>query len=246
MFRTLIAFGANDLKSIRRDSLLFSVMLIPWLLVLSLRLAIPPITEFLQTRSGFDLVPYYPLVVCFFVLLNVPLLFGVMTGFLMLDERDEDTLTALRVTPVALSGLIHYRMWVSFVLSALYIVITVPLTGLIRLEHPLQIVLPALLSALFAPVVTLFLVAFAKNKLEGFALMKGAGLILLGPMASFFVIGEARWLFGVLPTFWSLQAFVAALAQQPYAIYWIGGVIYHLVLIGVLYQRYQRQFSRSN
>jgi hypothetical protein len=35
----------------------------------------------------------------FFFVLQIPLLFGLLVGLLVLDERDDDTLTALRVTP---------------------------------------------------------------------------------------------------------------------------------------------------
>jgi fluoroquinolone transport system permease protein len=246
MLRTFIAFGSNDLKSVRRDSLLLGVIVAPWLLVLSLRLAVPPLTALLQTRYAFDLTPYYPLILCFFLFLNIPLLFGVMTGFLMLDERDDDTLTALRVTPASLTGLINYRLLVGFVFSTAYILLTTPLSGLVNLDSVWDILLPSVVAALFAPVVTLFLVTFAKNKLEGFALMKAAGIVLLGPIASFFIAGPAQYLFGILPTFWSLHAFVAALAHEPYALYLAVGAAYNLLLIGVLYRRYQEQFVHAS
>jgi fluoroquinolone transport system permease protein len=245
MLRTFFAFGSNDLKSVGRDSLLAAVIVAPWLLVIFLRLAVPPLTSFLQTRYTFDLIQHYPLVLCFFLYLNIPLLFGVMTGFLMLDERDDDTLTALRVTPASLTGVISYRLIIGLVFSTVYILITTPLTGLVTIESVWQILPSALVASLFAPVVTLFLVAFAKNKLEGFALMKGAGIVLLGPIASFFIIGDVQYLFGVLPTFWALRSFVLSLQGEPYAVYFAIGVVYNSLLIAVLYNRYQGQFTRS-
>jgi fluoroquinolone transport system permease protein len=245
MLRTYLAFGLNDLKSINRDSLLFGVIIAPWLLVLSLRLVIPPLTEFLATRYQFDLVSYYPLVICFFLFLNIPLLFGVMTGFLMLDERDNDTLTALRVTPASLQGLVKYRLAIAFLFSTVYILITTPLSGLVKIENGFQILIPALLASLFAPVVTLFLAAFARNKLEGFALIKGAGVVLLGPLMSFFMVGAAQYLFGLLPTFWAVHAFVAALNQESYLVYVVIGLIYNSLLIALLYRRYHAQFMSS-
>lgn len=245
MLRTFIAFGANDLKSVRRDSLLVSVVLAPWLLVISLRLAVPPLTEFLERQYSFDLSVYYPQIICFFLFLNIPMLFGVMTGFLMLDERDDDTLTALRVTPASLNGLIFYRLLTGFGFSTVYILLTTPLTGLLRIENLWLIVPSALVASLFAPVVTLFLVSFAKNKLEGFALMKGAGIVLIGPIASFFVAGTAQYLFGILPTFWSLRAFVSALANAPFGTFILIGSAFNLALLVLLYRRYMAQFAKS-
>jgi fluoroquinolone transport system permease protein len=246
MLRTLIAFGLNDLKSVRRDSLLLGVILAPWLLVLFLRLAAPPVTDFLLAQYSFDLRPYNPLVLAFFLYLNIPLLFGVLSGFLMLDERDDDTLTALRVTPASLQGMVAYRLLIAFAFSSAYILLTTPLAGLVVINNLRAMVLPALTAALFAPVISLALVAFARNKLEGFALMKGIGVVLLGPLVSFFVEGTAQWLFGILPTFWPLRAFVAALDSEAFVGYAIVGIAYHLLLIAVLYHRYQSQFDSSS
>ncbi|NJM06005.1 ABC transporter permease subunit [Candidatus Gracilibacteria bacterium] len=243
MMRVFLAFGANDLKSVRRDSLLFSVLITPALLVLALRLAVPPLTIFFQTRYGFDLQRYYPLVACFFLLLNIPLLLGIITGFLMLDERDDDTLTALRVTPTALGGVIGYRLLTGFLLSTVAIMLTIPLSGLVVLQSAWQLLPATMVAALFAPVATLALVAFARNKLEGFALMKGAGLLLMGPIASLFVSGWAQYLFVILPTYWPLQALVAALADKPSALYISGGLLYNVVLMVLLYTQYRRQFA---
>jgi fluoroquinolone transport system permease protein len=134
---------------------------------------------------------------------------------------------------------------IGFVFSTTYILLTTPLTGLVELSGLLQILPAALVASLFAPVVSLFLVAFARNKLEGFALMKGAGVVLLGPLGSFFVDGGAQYLFGILPTFWSLRAFVASLEHEPYAGYITVGIAYNLLLIGILYRRYQVEFARS-
>lgn len=40
------------------------------------------------------------------------MVFGVVTGFLLLDERDDRTLTALQVTPLPLRAYIFYRVTV--------------------------------------------------------------------------------------------------------------------------------------
>ena len=65
----------------------------------------PLFTEMLSTRYDFDLVPYYPLVLTAFLLLTSIIIVGGLGAFLVLDEVDAGTLTALRVTPVPLRRL---------------------------------------------------------------------------------------------------------------------------------------------
>ena len=55
----------------------------------------PLFTEMLSTRYDFDLVPYYPLVLTAFLLLTSIIIVGGLGAFLVLDEVDAGTLTAL-------------------------------------------------------------------------------------------------------------------------------------------------------
>lgn len=95
----LRAFGVNDLKSVRRESLLLYMLVIPPVMVVAVRLIIPAATDYATAGFGLDLVPYYPLLLSFFFVLQLPLVFGLLVGLLILDERDDDTLTARCAQP---------------------------------------------------------------------------------------------------------------------------------------------------
>src|SRR5690349_16329264 len=97
-FRTLMT---TDLKNVRRDSLLVWLPFIPIIQALSIRVAVPIVTAALYQRLSFDLTPYYPLIMSGFVM-ESPATIGMVIGLLLLDERDERTLTALLVTPMPL------------------------------------------------------------------------------------------------------------------------------------------------
>ncbi len=127
--RALVAFGLNDLRSVRRDSLLLYLALIPWLAVLLARLIIPSATDWMAERQGFDLLPYYPLLLSLFFVLQIPLLFGVVMGLLVLDERDDRTLMALQVTPVSLTTYALYRIGAATAVAASFL--TVPAAPLV-------------------------------------------------------------------------------------------------------------------
>ena len=59
--------------------------------------------------NGFDIVPYFPLVMGGY-LMTAPGMLGMVIGFLLLDERDARTLSALCVTPLSMRQYPAYRI----------------------------------------------------------------------------------------------------------------------------------------
>jgi fluoroquinolone transport system permease protein len=110
------------------------------------------------------------------VLLMTPMLAGTVVGFLLLDQRDDQTLIALQVTPLTLGGYFVYRIAVPTLLSVVVTVLMLPVTGLLRLG-PFGVMATALSACLLAPLYALLLGAYAANKVQGFALAKAAGVL---------------------------------------------------------------------
>jgi fluoroquinolone transport system permease protein len=238
--RTIQSLGPIDVASVRRDPLLRYMILAPLFLALLVRFAVGAIGDMLMQRMGFDLALYYPAIMSYFIVLMIPFLFGVVIGFLLLDEKDADTLTALQVTPLPLGSYVAYRVAIPTVLSVVMTLVAFPITGLSSLSVP-EMVLVALSAALLAPAFALFLGAFAQNKVQGFALLKGLGAILLVPVAGFFVKMPLQLLFGLLPTYWPLKAYWQLDAGQPdFWIYLLIGLVYQAALLAL----FLRQFSR--
>ncbi len=235
----LRAFGRNDLKSIKRDSLLIYMLIIPPLMVLLVRLILPWLTNRLADNFAFDLVPYYPMLLSFFFVLQLPLLFGLLVGLLILDERDDDTLTALRVTPISMTGYAIYRGGAATLLSTLYIVIALPSTGLMPLTLLPALIPIAVLSGVLAPLFGLILATIASNKVEGLALMKALGIFLLGPLAAYLIDSNWQLLMGILPTYWPAKAFWVASEGGNFWPYVVVGAIYSLLLVALLLRRFK-------
>jgi fluoroquinolone transport system permease protein len=236
---TLGAFGANDLKNVRRDPALFYMLVIPPLMVPAARLLLPSATSYLWKSFGFDLVPYYPMLLGFFFVLQIPMLFGVLVGLLVLDEKDDNTLMALRVTPISMLVYAFYRGAAAVLLSAVYVCIALPLTGLLPSSLLPATVPVAMLSGLTAPVFALLLAALARNKVEGLALMKALSALMLGPLAAYFVGPYWQPLFGVLPTYWPAKALWVAAEGGTFWPYVLVGVAYNLALTILLLKRFR-------
>ena len=237
----LRAFGVNDLKSIKRDPLLIYMLIIPPTMVLAVRLILPWLTDRLAENFGFDLIPYYPMLLSFFFVLQLPLLFGLLVGLLILDERDDDILTALRVTPVSMTGYALYRGGAAILLSTLYIIIALPLTGLMPRSLIPALIPIAVLSGILAPLFGLILATLASNKVEGLALMKALGIFLLGPLAAYFIDSDWQLFMGILPTYWPTKAFWVASDGGNFWPYFLIGLVYNLALVILLLRRFRKK-----
>lgn len=202
IFRTL---GPVDLKNIRRDALLMWMPVMPLMMVLLIRIAVPEATTFAQREFEFDLTPYYPLLVSFYLLL-APGIVGFVIGFLLLDERDDHTLTALMVTPLPISSYLLYRISVPIVVGLVMTLVGYPLLGLIPLS-PLELVLIALLGAFSGAQTALLLAALAENKVSGLAVMKMLNGVQMFPVLAFFIPSVWAYLIGIVPSFWSVKLF---------------------------------------
>ena len=162
--------GSVDLRNVRRDPLLRWALALPLLVAVLLRWGLPALADWLRVRFYFDLAPYNPLLTGAYVLV-APSVVGFIRGFLLLDERDDRVLDAIRVTPVSMNGLLLYRLGVPLVVGILVTVAGFSLVNLITLPTT-ALFAAAALAACSGPILALFLVSFAENKVSGFAMAK--------------------------------------------------------------------------
>ncbi|WLR51384.1 hypothetical protein LC040_00320 [Bacillus tianshenii] len=226
----LRALGINDLRSIRRDSLLLYVLFIPILMVVLIRIFMPLAGDYFSAKFQIDIMEHVPLILSFFFILQIPVIFGLVFGFLILDERDERTLTVLKVTPMSMNTYVGYRLMSVFICTVIYITVLIPTTGIFDMQFFIGTILISLLSGLFSVFVLLVLPTFANNKVEGLALMKGLGILFLGPLAAYFLSSNWQYVFGLLPTFWPAKAFWLLWEGEAFLLPLLIGLGYFLVL----------------
>lgn len=235
-----VSLSAADAKNIARDPMLVLAVFGPFILAAAIRYGMKILAEWLHRALAFDLTVYYDLILVEALLL-IPLMLGVIAGFLMLDERDENLIAYFAVTPLTKSGYLIYRLSSPVLLSAAYTVFFVYFTDLVRV--PVAALLPlTLLLALQAPVVALILLAFAANKVEGMALSKGIGITMAAPLAIYFAPEPWSWLASVLPTFWIAKAYWAGMEawNGAFFIYLVAFAIYFLLTVW-LYRCYEQR-----
>jgi fluoroquinolone transport system permease protein len=245
MSRVFKALGPIDLRNVRRDPLLGWIVAMPLLVALLLRLAIPPLTTTLRAQLGFDLTPFYPVILSYFVIMMLPLIVGMVIGFLLLDERDDGTLTALQVTPLALPSYLAYRVLVPMGITIALLFVAFPLAGLGTLNFG-HIFISALVAAPLAPLIALTLAALAQNKVQGFAVLKGLGGALSAPpVLGYFVRSTWHWAFGLFPTFWPMKVYWVLDAGEPNAWLFVAiGLTYQGLLLALLMRRFDQVMHR--
>lgn len=238
--RALVAFGRNDIRGTYRDPLLWMIVVAPVLWTAGVALLTPPITEMLADRYAFNLVPYYPLVLTAFLLLTSIIITGAIAAFLVLDEVDAGTLTALRVTPVPLSALFAYRATTVMVVTTAYVVATMSLSGILRPGLVGALIPIGLLAGLSAVVTLLLIVALANNKIQGLAMVRALGMLVAGlPCLPWFIDSGWNLAFGVLPPYWAAKAFWVASDHGTWWPYLVGGVVYNLAIAWPLFRRFR-------
>jgi fluoroquinolone transport system permease protein len=243
MIRTFRTLGPLDAKNIRRDSMLVWMPLIPLIPALLVRWGVPRLTPWLMTEFGVALEPYYALLMSGFVLL-VPSFAGFITGFLLLDERDDRTLMALLVTPLPVTNYLLYRIAAASVLGVLMTMVIIPLAGLTPIPL-LRLFAIALLSSLIAPITALFMGSFAENKVAGFALVKFAGGLQMIPLAAYFITPPWETLAGFMPSYWPLKVFWLAVQGSPaFWLYLGAGFLANLALLWLLLRRFETVMRR--
>jgi fluoroquinolone transport system permease protein len=211
------------------------------------RWLLPLFAAWLDRRYGVALADYQALATSTFVVLTNPMILGAVVGLLLLDEQDEGSLTALRVTPLGMARYIAWRtaapvaLCMAFSFASVVIVAPVfeaPPPG------PLAMLAVAFLAALGTPLMALAVASVATNKVEGLAVIKGLGFLILAAFIAWWVPWPWRWLFGLFPTWWPTEAYWRFAGEPgpggPWLV-WGLGLVVHAALLWALGRRFARR-----
>ncbi len=228
----------GDIKNISRDPILAMSVIAPLLAAVGVRFLVPFASGLLLRELSFDLTIYNELIAST-MLLVTPLMIGMLAGFIILDEKDENLLTYFAVTPLTKTGYLIYRM--TFPIAAGFIMsfIMLEIMNLARLSF-IALLPIMLMVSMEAPMAALLLGRFATNKVEGLALSKAIGIFLLAPIAGYFIKSNWQLLAGISPTYWVSKAFIAGINSQPsYWFYIAAGLVIHIIYIYMMFNSFE-------
>ncbi|MDX1415123.1 MAG: hypothetical protein R3293_13080 [Candidatus Promineifilaceae bacterium] len=240
----LRALGPIDVKSIQRDPMLRWMILLPLLLAAVARWVMPFILGWVGDIFRFDALPYYAPIMGYALVVLTPFLAATVVGFLLLDQRDDGTLTALQVTPMSLNGYLLYRLTSPMLVSIIATIIVLPLSGIVSLDA-IYLLLVSVGAAPLAPLLAVTIAVIAQNKVQGFAVMKASGIILLPPMIAYFFQGPAHLLLALVPTYWpAMMLWTAVSGSSTFWFFWFAGIVYQLLLLGLVARRFNTIMGR--
>ncbi|WP_158896091.1 ABC transporter permease [Amycolatopsis anabasis] len=244
MTTAITSFGRNDLRGLRREPLLAGIVFAPLVWIAMVRFGTPPAERLVNDRYGLDLAPHYPLILTGFLLLTSALIVGGLASFLVLDERDAGTFAVLRVTPISLGSYLGYRAATVVVVTTGYVVGTMSASGLLPADQVLPLVPVGMLCGLSGIITGLLILALARNKVQGIAVLRGLGILFAGlPLIPYFLGPEWQYPFWLLPQFWPSKTYWLIAEHATWWPYLLGGMLYHLPLIWLLYRRFTRSID---
>ncbi len=237
--KKIAVLAQGDLRNIFREPMMMLMLFAPVLLVLVMKFLVPFVAEIIVKETGFVLMNYKVYIETFFMIISA-MMMGMITGFIILDERDDEILLYFSVTPLSKKGYLLYRVGSSIIAVTIIVVVISYLTGM-RGINLLKTLPMAFIAATEGPMIALFLVVFAKNKVEGLAMAKLSGFLMMAPFA---ILIPSQWHFlgGVLPPFWITKIYIEIQSSgNLYFLYIFIGLIVHTVWLLYFLRRFKNK-----
>ena len=234
LFRSFCMF----IRQIIKDSMLAAVCIAPVLTALFFRFVIPFFEKILcgYYQKEAILSGYY-LLFDLFLSLITPYMFCFASAMVMLTEYDENMAGYLAVTPVGKRGYVASRLLFPAIISILFSVLLMHWFSLTDWTWGM-VLTTCILTSLLSVAVALLLFSFSHNRVEGMAMAKLSGLLMLGLPVPFFMLSKAQYLFAPLPSFW-----IAKLVTGQNALFLLPAIVSALLWLGLLYRRFLQKIA---
>ncbi|NLY66387.1 MAG: ABC transporter permease [Tissierellia bacterium] len=227
-----LSFLKSELKKWSRDPMIGFMFIYPFIFGIMGRYFLPWIAD----RSDLNIDLYADLILVILILVT-PIAFGAILAFSILEDRDDNIFTSIKITPLSINQFLSFRFTTVFVLTYFTVVFIMWFSNIG--DFPVgNIFAIALLAALEAPMYALLINAFSTNKIEGFAVMKGMGIFILFPIIALFFIDKKELFFSFTPGFWAAKCISSVIRGEgilylSYGQYYFIGLLY-LTLLNLL------------
>lgn len=224
------------INQIRKDKMLWAVCLAPILTALFFYFGIPKLELLLISylhKTSF-LEEYY-LLFDLFLSLITPYMFCFASAMVMLSEFDENMVSYLAVTPIGKKGYILSRLVLPAVISFIVSIVLVYSFSLTNWSF-LMILLICLQTDIICIVLALFIFSFSHNKVEGMAMAKLSGLIMIGLPIPFFLFSKFQFMFSIFPSFW-----ISKFVLEKNIFYIFPYIFTTILLFALFYGKFKRK-----
>jgi len=235
-------FIRGELRKWLRDPMTRFMLFYPLLYGVIGRYLLPAIAD----SSGFSIEDNADFILVALTLMT-PMIYGAVIGFSILDDRDDQIINSIRITPLNLNFFMFFRLAMVFLFAFAACIFVMWFVRIGSLAWK-DMLLVAFLASFSAPLTGLLINIFANNKIEGFAIMKLVGSIVILPIISLFFNDARELFFAVIPAFWPgkiISALIRGEGQMflSLSIYFWVGLLYILLLNLLIYRRFNRKIS---
>lgn len=199
----------NDLKQILRDPVMAVLMVAPLLLIIAFKLVILYLVPYIQTLIDFDVLPYLDYVLVFVIMMCGAML-GIVTGFMMIDDRDGKIAELMSVTPLGRSGYLINRLLFAAVLSVFYSILGYYVLNVVELPI-ITILFVSLLSSIYSIIIGLLIFTFADDKVKGLTFAKAINSLSLFAFTDLLALKWLTVLSWFFPPYW-----ISLVVQSPH------------------------------
>ncbi len=232
--RKVLTLALIDFKLIFRAPSLRSFLIFPILLLSLIAWALPNLVE----KYDF-LMPYIPVFLAVAVIENTQM-FSFISSMVLIDEKESEVAKVYGIIPLT-----KFQYLVSrFVLPYIF---TVGLNIVLFLVQPFYVIpivdnlLISFLAALIVPVYVLGINSIVKNRMQGMVYIKAFNMIVLIPIAAFFVPEQIKIFFGILPTHWVFQSIDKMSHNLPIGIVVVIGFLFFGILLWIVSRLFIRR-----
>ncbi len=233
-------FLYNEIKQFFRDAMLLFCIFLPLLFALVGRYVIPALAD--TNNFSIDMIADYILVA---LTVLTPLIFGFLIGFSIIDDRDDNILTSIKVTPLTIHKYLSFRVVVVTIMAFLGSVFILWFSDIGNLNNK-DIWLISFLACLTTPLIGLFTNIIASNKIEGFAALKGIQIALMAPLISLYFVDFKELFFSFIPSFWPAKVISTIIRGEQlmyltYNQYYLIGLVYVIILNMIIYRLFMKK-----
>lgn len=222
--KRLIKLAIIDFKLIFRDPSLRVFIVLPVLLFALIIWAVPALVE----RYAF-LEPYIPLMIVVAVIENTQM-FSFISTMVLIDEKETEVAKNYAVVPLSKAEYIISRFIIPYLFTFLLNVVLFVVQPFFSISIGVNIALSAI-TALVVPAYALGVNSIVTNRMQGMVYVKAFNMIVLLPIAAFFVPDKFEHLFGFLPTHWIYQSIERVCLDMSATLFMTVGTLFFALFI---------------
>ena len=196
--KKILILAISDFKLIFRDSSIRAFLFFPFILFWVFVFLLP----YLVDKYDF-LTPYISIFLIIGVIESTQM-FSFISSMVLIDEKETDVAKVYWVTPLSKVEYIFSRLLIPFLITLLLNIILLWVQPFYYIGIILNLII-SFLTALVVPIYVLIINSIVQNRMQWMIYIKALNMLVLLPLASFFISATFKPFFFLFPTYWIFQ-----------------------------------------